>query len=211
MKLPTRDNPQLASIISLALMPFFASMATNAQTIRYDNLSAIPNGADVINSIEPLFDSFKSGSNPERLVDLRLGLSGTQRPGTVSIALYGDSNFEPGTYLTTLGTLDGQTLSTGNNAYQVPLLTHPLLDPNTRYWIVVTDTGSSQWVWSEDDTGIGVSGERFGHQTSIFDNAGGAYLMQLSTGPISVPDTANSGSLLAATLLGLALARRKLA
>lgn len=126
------------------------------------------------------------------------------------MALFSDNHFEPGSPLTNLGTLDGSTISPGNKPYSLPLVSHPLLDPNTRYWIVVTDTGSANWVWSEDDTGVGVTGERFGHQTSVFDNAGGAYLMQVTTGPVSVPDSVECGKLLGTSLIGLALARWKL-
>ena len=98
------------AIAGLACLFFLAGVA-NANTIIYDNLDSTYGGYDSLTGWgPPLFDSFSAGSTDTTLLEVQLKLRGSPSPGSLSVALYSDSNRSPGKLLCTIGTLSDKAL-----------------------------------------------------------------------------------------------------
>jgi hypothetical protein len=214
---PERPAANVALFAKAAVLTagLLVSASAGATTL-YDNLGATPDGADpVVRPSGPLYDSFSSAATPQSLTSLQLELFGPGSSGTLTVGLYSDTSKSPGSLITTLGTIDDSTITSGYNLYTVSLLSTPTLAANTRYWIGLSDsgTGSEAWSWSLDTTGTGVAGEYFANQDGVFPSSEGAYMMGIFSGPPApgVPDVGGTGSLLAVALAGLMTLRRKLA
>jgi hypothetical protein len=189
------------------------AFATSAKAQIYDNLGAAVTGADVVSALGPLYDSFTSPGTAQAITSLQLALGGDNASGTLTVGLYSDSSTFPGALITTLGTINDTTISSGINDYTVSLLSNPVLAASTRYWIGLMDTDDVTWAWSLDISGPGVSGEFLANQNGVFANAGnGPYLMDLNGSNVSsVPDAGSTASILGLGFAGLMALRRKMA
>jgi hypothetical protein len=138
------------------------------------------------------------------------GASREPRPnaagGSITVALYGDSSGSPGTLLTTIGTLNDTSLTTGPTTFDFPLGAPFLLAANTKYWIgLSTANGSTAfWNWSLDVSGVGVSGQFFFNNGGLSPNTDGPYQMRVTAAAIpSGPPPVPAPSSLLLTLSGI--------
>ncbi len=90
--------------------------------------------------------SFTTGAQTYRLDSVTLDLQ-VNAPGTIALSLFNDNGGLPGTAVENLGT---QFINANGGDYDTvyPASGATLLQPNTRYWLVVEQTGgtSIQWV-----------------------------------------------------------------
>jgi hypothetical protein len=138
------------------------SNSASAETILYDNLSATSSGTDFASNIGPLYDSFSTGSSAIYFDSLGLLLSASNPSdgGTFTVSGWSDNSNSPGALL--IGSsppLSDSLLSTSLSVLY--LGTGNLLAANSRYWIELSSTGSVQWSFSSDLTGVGVANEYY--------------------------------------------------
>lgn len=168
-KLNLMNRVKLTGATAFACLFFLAGVAH--ASIICDNLSSASNGGDPVAgwtldgwvNLPPLFDSFSSGPVDTTLLDVQLMLRGTPSSGSISVAIYSDSNTSPGTLLHTIGTLSDNLLPSTLSV--VDFYTAYPLAADTRYWIEVNSINDSTavWSWSKDQDALGVAGEYFGH------------------------------------------------
>jgi len=212
-------------LVKTLVLTGLVASAISAKAIPiYNNLAATSDGTVSVGSSGPLYDSFTSASSVQAITGLELALSGPAEivgpelvgpsvsvpggtgGGTITVGLYSDSSTVPGTLIATLATISDASI----NDYTLSLLTDPVLAASTRYWIGLSDTGTSTaWSLSLDLSGTGVSGEYFANQNGVFPNSDGPYQMTLSTSP--VPDAGSTAYLFGLGVAGLVVLRRKLA
>ncbi len=176
---------------ALILAGLVASVTSTKAISVYDNLGAVSSGVDSAGGFGPLYDSFTSAESVQAVTDLQLALYGQGGIGTTTVGLFSDSSTVPGAFIATLATINDTTISAGTNDYTLSLLTEPVLAASTRYWIGLLDTSySTEWSWSLDVSGTGVSGEYFANQSGVASNRSfGPYQMALSTS--SVPEASS--------------------
>lgn len=172
-----------------------ASTLTASSVIVYDNTGEASAGADGVDFVGPLYDSFTSMA-AEQITGLRLVLSGDDTsPGAVDVGLYADNSTAPGALIAALGVLDDSTLSDTPSIFNITLDAYPLLT-NTRYWIGLTGTTAADWSYDSDSSGFGVADEYFDNQIGMFSNANDPYQMSVTESAPSAPEP-SSGLLIA--------------
>ena len=108
--------------------------------------------------------------------------------GSVTITLYSGNGTVPVAKLATLGTISDATLSTAGGLVTLNVPAGPTLAANTRYWIEVTGSSSSQaQIGYENATlGTGASGEYTYEQGQSYPNsASGATIASVSTAEVA--------------------------
>jgi hypothetical protein len=186
----------------LCLAGVLASALT-ADSIVYDSTGEASAGADGVDFVGPLYDSFTSNA-AERITGLQLILSGDNTStGAVDVGLYADNSTAPGALIATLGVLDDSTLSDMPSLFDITLNAYPLLT-DTRYWIGLSGTTSAEWSYDSDSVGFGVATEYFANQIGIFSNASDPYQMSVTEGTPTAPEPV-SGLLIAIGIAFLAL------
>lgn len=183
------------------------AVAANA-TIIYDSTAGISGGADPILNAGPLFDSFSTGAFSGTISSLELALESTAATGTTTVGLYSDSSTSPASLITTLGTVSDSSLISSVTLVDVALVSNPVVNAGTRYWIgLSTSDSSALWSYTFDTSGVGVNGEWFANANGVFpNNPDGGYQMQVGLTPNSTPEPATAG-LCGLALLGLAAGR----
>jgi hypothetical protein len=164
---------KLTGAITLLACLFLLAGAANA-TVIYDNLDSFNSGVDSVSGWgPPLFNSFSAGQNTTLLeVQLLLRTNEEYSEGSISVALYSDSETSPGDPLLTIGTRIDNTLPLTLDVVDFPLATPYSLTADTRYWLVVNspDSSAARWGWSADQDALGVSGEYVGYKDNVFPN-----------------------------------------
>ncbi|MGD0060576.1 MAG: VPDSG-CTERM sorting domain-containing protein [Verrucomicrobiia bacterium] len=214
------------SVVKMLVLTGLLASAISAKAIPiYNNLAATSSGIDPVGSFGPLYDSFTSASSVQAITGLELALYGPTvsvgpsltalngvGPATITVGLYSDSSTTPGALIATLGTISDASISAGISDYTVSLLTDPVLAASTRYWIGLSDTGTTtEWSYSSDLSGTGVSGQYFANVNGVFPNTDSPYQMLLTTAAAAVPDAGSTAYLLGLGVAGLVVLRRKLA
>jgi len=196
----------LASIAGI----FLVCSLAQASTI-YSNIAAEPTDSDHVRAFGPLYDSFSTDSAGGRLSELKLMLSVDNPDSTriLRIVLFADDSGSPGSRIARLGTVAESALTILPDVYDVDLTTHPLLAPNTRYWIGLRRGPNTLWAWSADTSGTGVGSEFFSNTDGTFsNNPGGPYQMSVSTSAdVSVPEP-QSVVLLSISIVAFGVLRR---
>ena len=181
----------------LAALCGATAASTQAQII-YNNLNAAPDGADQPSNFGPLADSFSTGASPVALSEVDVLLATAPGgSGATTISLFSDNATSPGTLLDTLGSIDDSDLTGTPAAYSFPLGTDVDLAAGTRYWIELSapSTSGSEWSWSPDLSGPGVTGEYLANQGGVFPNVGEPYNMEVTAVPAPEPSTMALGAL----------------
>lgn len=198
------------SIGSLQLLLLAGALASalTADTIVYDNIDQSSAGADSVDFVGPLDDSFTSGAAGQ-ITDLQLMLSGDQTSsGSVDVGLYGDNSTTPGELIAVLGIVYDSALSDTPAIYDIALTAFPLLTDDTLYWVGLSGTTTAAWAYDYDESGIGVADEFFSNQIGVFSNDNDPYQMSVTEGVSTVPEP--STCLLIVVGIGvLALLRRR--
>jgi hypothetical protein len=179
-KLNLMNRVRLTGALSGLACLFFLAGVANANPIIYDNLDSTYGGYDSLTGWgPPLFDSFSAGSTDTSLMEVQLKLRGSPSPGSLSVALYSDSNRSPGKLLCTIGTLSDKALPSTWSVLDFWLTSPYQLAADTRYWVVLTSTNSStaEWSWTPDQGDLGAAGEYCGHGNWVYSNSDGPYQM----------------------------------
>lgn len=175
--------------------------ALNADTMVYYNVDQPAIGADGVDFIGPLYDSFTSGAATQ-LTSLKLILSGdSTSSGALEVGLYADDSTAPGSLVAVLGSVKDSSLSETPSLYDILLTADTELTNDTVYWIGLSGTTSAEWYYDDDTGGIGVQGESFANQTGVYSDDYGPYQMEVTEGITSAPEP-STGLL---TLLGAGL------
>jgi hypothetical protein len=126
--------------------------------------------------------------------------------GTLTVALYADNSSSPGALLTTIGTLDNPALGPVPADHDFPLSTPYPLAANTRYWIGLSATPSSDaaWVVSSDTAGTGITTEFWDADGMVHSNADPPFQMQVVGAVITAPPAAPAPASLLLALVGFA-------
>ena len=96
--------------------------ALNADSIIYDNISESSAGADGVDFVGPLYNSFTSDA-AEQITGLQLILSGDDTSlGAGDVGLYADNSTTPGELIAVLGSVEGIALSDTPAIYDITLL-----------------------------------------------------------------------------------------
>ena len=189
---------------------FLTVLAFSLQAaIIYDNTVGAPVDTDPVLGLGPLYDSFTSPYGAQ-ITGLALIPSGNGNfGGSLNVGLYADQSTTPGPLIANLGTLSDSLLSTSLATYDIALTTNLLLAAGTRYWIGLSGITSTNWSFSDDLTGPGVSGEFFSNQLGTFSNEDGPYQMRLTADLASAIPEPGSFILVfaAAGLLGIGQSR----
>jgi hypothetical protein len=200
----------ILSRIGIAIAAISLSSAGPAQaTVLYDNLGYASGGADSANvtGIGPLFNSFSTGSVAFSLSQIDLALiAPSSDNGSFTISVLDGQNF-PDAVVLSVGTFSDNQLSSAVSAFTVNFA--PLtLAANSRYWIELSTTGSVEWSFDGDASGVGVVGEIFQNQNGVFDSSDGPYQMQISDGQVSAVPELPSWTMMVLGFVGLAFATR---
>jgi hypothetical protein len=182
--------------------------ALNADTIIYDNMSESSAGADGVDFVGPLYNSFTAGAAGQ-ISDLQLILSGDGDEtvsGAVQVGLFADNSTTPVELIAVLGSVDDSALSSTPATYDVTLTAYPLLTNDTRYWIGLSGTTMAEWYYDYDGSGTGVADDFFSNQMGVFSNYYDPYQMSVTEG-VSVAPEPSSSLLIAIGVSLLALAR----
>jgi hypothetical protein len=173
----------------------------------YNNLSpAGPGGSSPF--FGPLADSFSTGDSTSNLTDVKVELfrvnAGT---GSTTVSLVSDANTSPGTVLATLGSVSDSSAPNNSTVYDFSLVSPFGLAANTRYWIELTPTPSTQLIWDElsGTSGIGVAGEySFFNSYGTVPNSApyGPFQMEVITST-TVPEPSSLALFFVACLAGL--------
>lgn len=144
----------------------------------------------------------------------------TQATGPITVGLYADNGGNPGTLISTIGTIADSSLTGASAQYTVTPPAPIPLAANTRYWIGLSSADTvGAWDTQQGDAGTGVSTEFNFTDGSTFPNTdGSAYIMQVnattSGTPPPPPATPAPASLMlmitALGLGGLYLLRRRI-
>jgi hypothetical protein len=204
------------ALLIVALL-MFVCVSRGRADVLYDNLTATPGG--LLDSIGsdwgPLADSFSTGSSSFDFTSLTVLLAGTESTGTITAYLLADSSTSPGAVLDTIGQISETGITSTPTDFT--LNTSIVLNPDTRYWIELTDTDNAAvWAWSSDTSGPGVASEYWSNYEGLGsplvapNSSGGPYQMEVSgTSLASVPEPRTISLLLAVGLVSLALLRAR--
>jgi len=136
--------------------------------------------------------SFSTGPGGQVLSGLKLvlGTLNVNSTGSFNVALYSDSGSNtPGSLLNSAVLADSIVTSTTPATYTIFSGYGPVLSPNSRYWIRLSNNSSSQVSWGYSNavgSSIGASGEYYSYQigstvTNGTTAADGPYQMQVTT------------------------------
>jgi hypothetical protein len=155
----------------------------------YDNLGAASNG--VMNAEQILFDSFSTGAQTFTLFEVSLLLQAANPADgdDFTVSLVSDNHGAPaGSTIDFVQGFDANLSTTLSD--QIFLFNNDVLNPDTRYWIVLGGPGTVQWSQSSDTSGPGVTGEFWGHGLAVNANAccGGPFQMRITGTESSVPE-----------------------
>jgi len=106
--------------------------------------------------------SFSTGAGGGVLSDVKLLLTGSSDfNGSPTLDLYSDSVGGPGAFLTTIATSPAidSGLSPTPAVVDFPLSSPFGLQPNSRYWVVISGATNAKWGFTPDLSGVGVSQE----------------------------------------------------
>jgi len=215
LKVNRRHKHSICALMLLAgaLLPGSAGAAG----ILYDNLTMGSGNGAGVNASNWLGNSYSTDGNADTLISATFSLEGVLGGGDVFLELYTSTPAGPGTLLA-MGTLPQAALSTSGFT-DFTVAGNFLMVSNTRYWIVLGGSSSSQndalWERAKNGTGTGVAGENMaessnGGATWVTHGFGGdfvPFVMQIQdTVPIPEP-----GTLMVALLglTGLVALRRK--
>jgi hypothetical protein len=240
MKLNLKAVAVTASV-ACSVSTFSISPASAA--VIYDNLGFPSTFSDSVRSVNPnngqttdgpLADSFSTGSYIFTLTDVQVRVqresSNTTPERSVTVSLLSDSGSNsPGSLLSILGTFTDGQLSSTPTIIDLPQAIGIVLEPLTRYWIMLSTADNSRAGWAAaggtgsgstygtapDQWGVGTEGEYFyaggalalGYPTNVFQNGASPYLpyqMQVSG---DIPEPA-SLAVFALGLGALGLVRR---
>ena len=161
----------IAVRVAVFVLLAFGVAAGASATILYDNTGAATGSADAVGLIGPNYNSFTTdGTGAVDTITLLLDNQGTPNPnGAVDVAIYdtGTSNTPPtifpNNFVADLGQISDTQLTGSPSLFAFAGLGFDL-DPNTRYWIGLTDTSGSgatsiMWANAVDAGGIGVAGQ----------------------------------------------------
>jgi hypothetical protein len=199
--------------VLLGLCLLTAAAGLRADTV-YNNVGSTSDGTDPVTGAGPLEDSFTTGASSFSFGGVTVLLDTTDTTGTVTASLLSDSSGNPGSLITTLGTVSDSALGSTLADYTFNLSTPDTLAANTTYWIQLSsdDGSSAQWSWSLDSSAPGVSGQSFANIAGEFPSTYGSYQMSVNDPPPAgtVP-TPEPGvfSLLAIGLAALVFASRR--
>jgi hypothetical protein len=170
------------ALLGLCFLVIAAGLRADAV---YNNVGSTSDGTDPITGVGPLEDSFTTGASSFSFGGVTVLLDTTDVTGTVTASLLSDSSGNPGSLITTLGTVSDSALGSTLTAYTFNLSTPDTLAANTTYWIQLSsdDGSSAQWSWSLDTSGPGVSGQSFANIGGIFPDYDGSYQMSVNDPP----------------------------
>lgn len=174
----------VALATALVVGTALGSNSASATTL-YDNLSAGSSGTDAASSVGPLYDSFSTGSSALFFdsLNLLLNASSPGDGGTFTVSLLSDNSTSPGSLIGSSNPELDSSLSTSLGV--VSLTPSILLAANSRYWIELSSTGSVNWSWSTDISGVGVAAEYYDSQRGVLTNVSGPYQMQVGGTSVS--------------------------
>jgi hypothetical protein len=176
-------------LAALALLLGGVGRARAGSIILYNNLppAATNNRADAVFTFGPLADSFSTGGSAVNLSDVKLLLVTGTPTGSITVTLRSDSSTSPGAVLTTIGTLNDTSLTPTLTVFDFP--TSYSLAANTRYWIEVSSSNSSDAFWGSafDASGVGVANEHFSNVNGQFPSSEGPYQMELTAQTPATP------------------------
>jgi hypothetical protein len=198
----------ILSRIGIAIAAISLSSAGPAQaTVLYDNLVYASEGTDPANAagFGPLFNSFSTGSVAFSLSQIDLALTAPPLDnGSFTISVL-DGQVFPNAVVLSVGNFSDNLLSSSTFTVNFAPLT---LAANSRYWIELSTTGSVQWSFDGDASGIGVAGEFFQNQNGVFDSVDGPYQMQISDGQVSAVPELPSWAMMVLGFVGLVFVTR---
>jgi hypothetical protein len=201
---------KLAIAIVVMGITSFQLLTPAHAAVLYDNLPFASVGSDPANQatgIGPLYDSFSTAPGGFSLGRIGLLLTApVSDGGTFTINVFSGQNF-PSAVLFSAGTFSDSSLSTTLSTFYVNFVPESLA-ASTRYWVELSTTGSVEWGFDSDASGIGVSGEFFQNQLGVFDSSNGPYQMQLSDVPVSAVPELSSWTMMILGFVGLAFAAR---
>jgi hypothetical protein len=200
----------ILSRIGIAVAVMSLSSAGLAQaTVLYDNLVYASGGADPASAagFGPLFNSFSTGAAAFSLSQIDLALTAPSPDnGSFTISVL-DGQVFPNAVVLSVGTFSDNQLSSAVSTFAVSFA--PLtLAANSRYWIELSTTGSVEWSFDGDASGIGVAGEFFQNQNGVFDSSDGPYQMQISDGQVSAVPELPSWTMMVLGFVGLVFVTR---
>jgi hypothetical protein len=172
-----KTSDVLMGAVAVALSSFACAAAS--ATVLYDNLSATSGeseSAGFLYGTGPLYDSFSTGTSSFDFVDVTLALTGNPRDGGLwGAALLADDSGAPGSAIYSWNYLPDSILTLSGT---VTLGASVLLNPDSRYWIVVASLDSLlptevQWSYSSDISGVGVAGEYWADDGGQYSNGSG--------------------------------------
>ena len=186
---------------SAVLVGAYLISATGNATVLYNNLGASSEGTDTASGFGPLYDSFSTGG-AVTLTDISLLLNASDPAdgGTFTISLYNDSSTSPGSFIGS-STFNDFLLSSSLGVFSEA--TSFSLSADTRYWIGLSSTGTTDWSFSADISGPGVAGEFFANQDGVFPNSEAPYQMELTGSTSSVVPEPSTWAMMAIGFAGL--------
>jgi hypothetical protein len=198
------DRPMKCTTLVLAALALLLGSVGQARAgyiTLYNNLSSTNSGGASVSAVGPLADSFSTGGAAVNLSDVKvlIGLPpfGIPPTGSITVTLNSDGSIPPGgtlttpgAVLTTIGTLNDSSLS--NTLTAVDFSTSFSLAANTRYWIEISSSNSSNafWGYAADASDVGVANEHFANNGGAFPNSEGPYQMEVTaqTAATGVPE-----------------------
>ena len=152
------------------LLTFTAWAALSSAVTLTDNLSKSTEDTEFVGGDTWIAAPFSTDNANYQISSASLLLS-TPEPSTAKLDLYSESSAQPGLLLSTLTS----PASFPNVASPVTFTgSSYILSSNSTYWLVLqAPTGSFDWSWTSDNTGVGVG---FLAQWAASDDAGGSWI-----------------------------------